>query len=140
LFLLLSVDCRSDVPVEAYVDLPSSHTRVTITRTATHPFLSRYNLRLTLQGPDNCRTETTLFPDTGYVSRRNLYSTPSGILYVVGQFDARAIDRVRCTITLMEFRHLERTVTFLGSFDEGDDGKWVFLPASQRRELAFEKL
>ena len=138
--VLLFLGCRSDVPVAAYVDLPNAHMRLTITRVGTHPFLSRYNLRLTVQGPGNCVVEATLFPDTGYVSRRNLYSTASGLLYVVGQFDARAVDGVHCTIALMEFRHLERDVTFLGSFDESEEGKWTFLPAAQRRELAFEKL
>lgn len=85
-------------------------------------------------------TEASLFPDTGYVSRRNLYVTPTGLLYVVGQFDAHVVDGARCTITLTEFRHLERDVTFLGSFDEQDQVKWSFLPAGQRRELPFEKL
>lgn len=124
----------------ASVDLPSAQMRLTITRVATHPFLSRYNLRLTVQGPGSCLAEANLFPDTGYVSRRNLYVTPTGLLYVVGQFDARVVDGERCTVTLTEFRHLERDVTFLGSFDEQEQGKWSFLPAAQRRELPFEKL
>jgi len=67
-------------------------------------------------------TEATLFPDTGYVSRRNLYVTPAGLLYVVGQFDARVVDGAKCKITLSEFRHLERDVTFLGTFDEQEEG------------------
>jgi hypothetical protein len=141
LCLLLSLlACNSDVPVSASVDLPSVQMYVTITRVATHPFLSRYNLRLTVKGPKGCMTEATLFPDTGYVSRRNLYVTPAGLLYVVGQFDARVVDGTKCKITLSEFRHLERDVTFLGTFDEQEEGRWTFVPAAQRRELPFEKL
>jgi hypothetical protein len=132
--------CNSDVPVSASVDLPWAQMRLTITRVATHPFLSRYNLRLIVKGPGGCVTDATLFPDTGYVSRRNLYVTTSGLFYVVGQFDARVVDGVRCTVTLAEFRHLEQDVTFLGSFDEQEEGRWAFLPAAQRRELPFEKL
>ena len=139
LFLTLP-GCNSDVPMPASVDLPSAQMRLTITRVATHPFLSRYNLRLTVQGPGSCLAEANLFPDTGYVSRRNLYVTPTGLLYVVGQFDARVVDGERCTITLAEFRHLERDVMFLGSFDEQEQGRWSFLSAAQRRELPFEKL
>lgn len=141
LYLLLSLfACNSDVPVSASVDLPAVQMRLTITRVATHPFLSRYNLRLTVKGPRNCLAEATLFPDTGYVSRRNVYMTPAGLVYVVGQFDARVVDGTRCAITLAEFRHLERDVVFLGSFDEQEQGRWAFLPAARRRELPFEKL
>jgi len=141
LYLLLSLlACNSDVPVPASVDLPAVQMRLTITRVATHPFLSRYNLRLTVKGPGDCSAETTLFPDTGYVSRRNLYMTPAGVIYVVGQFDAHVVDGARCAVTLAEFRHLERDVVFLGSFDEQEEGRWAFLTAAQRQELPFEKL
>ena len=139
-FLLSLLACNSDVPKSASVDLPSAQMRLTITRVATHPFLSRYNLRLTVKGPGSCFAEATLFPDTGFVSRRNLYVTPTGLLYLVGQFDARVIDGVQCTGTLAEFRHLERDVTFLGTFDELERGQWTFVPATLRRELPFEKL
>jgi hypothetical protein len=80
-----------------------------------------------------------LFPNTGYVSRRNLYQAGAGLLYVVGQFDARVIDPRQCTITLVEFRTLDRYVTFLGSFDENEQKRWTYFPASQRPELPFEK-
>jgi len=139
--LFLSIlACNSDVPVAASVDLPPVKMRLTITRVATHPFLSRYNLRLTVNGPGTCFAEATLFPDTGHVSRRNLYVTSTGLLYVVGQFDARVVDGARCSVTLAEFRHLDRDVTFLGTFDDQEQGGWAFVPAAQRRELPFEKL
>jgi hypothetical protein len=141
LSLLLSLlACNSDVPVAASVDLPSEKMRLTITRVASHPFLSRHNLRLTVNGPGSCFAEATLFPDTGHVSRRNLYVTSRGLLYVVGQFDARMVDGARCTVTLAEFRHLDRDVTFLGTFDDQEQGRWTFVPAAQRGEVPFEKL
>jgi hypothetical protein len=62
-----------------------------------------------------------------------------GVLYVVGQFDARVVDPLHCTITLAEFRTLNRYVTFLGSFDENEQKQWTYFPASQRPELPFEK-
>src|SRR5262249_42756493 len=105
-----------------------------------HPFLSRYNLRLIVKGPGSCFTEAILFPDTGFVSRRNLYVTRTGLLYLVGQFDARVIDGAQCKVTLVEFRHLEPDVTFLGTFDELERGQWTFVPAELRRELPFEKI
>ena len=134
------VACNSDVPVPASVDLPSAQLRLTITRVATHPFLARYNLRLTLGGPGGCSSTADLFPDTGYVSRRNLYQTPDGVIYVIGQFDARVVDGARCTVALSEFRHLERDTIFLGSFDIDPDGRWTYIPADQRPERPFEKL
>jgi hypothetical protein len=137
--LLLLTACNSDVPVSASVELSPDQVRLTITRVATHPFLSRHDLRLRLVGPGDCSSETELFPDTGYVSRRNLYQTRAGLLYVVGQFDARVIDPLHCTITLAEFRALDRYVTFLGSFDENEQKQWIYLPASRRSELPFEK-
>ena len=137
--LLLLAACNSDVPVPASVEFSPDQVRLTITRVATHPFLSRHDLRLTLGGPGGCSSETELFPDTGYVSRRNLYQTRAGLLYVVGQFDARVIDSLHCTITLAEFRALDRYVTFLGSFDENEQKRWTYFPASQRSELPFEK-
>ena len=66
--------------------------------------------------------------------------TPAGVIYVVGQFDAHVVDGARCAVTLAEFRHLERDVVFLGSFDEQEEGRWAFLTAAQRQELPFEKL
>ena len=137
--LLLLAACNSDEPVPASVELSADQVRLTITRVATHPFLSRHDLRLTLGGPGGCSSETELFPDTGYVSRRNLYLTRAGLLYVVGQFDARVIDPLQCLITLAEFRTLDRYVTFLGSFDENEQKRWTYFPAGQRPELPFEK-
>ena len=138
LFLLL-VACNSDEPVPASVEFSADHIRLTITRVATDPFLSRHNLRLAVEGPAGCSMEETLFPNTGYVSRRNLYQAGAGLLYVVGQFDARVVDPFHCTITLAEFRTLDRYVTFLGSFDENEQKRWTYFPASQRSELPFEK-
>ncbi len=138
LFLLLAA-CSSDVPVPASVEFSADHARLTITRTATNPFLSRHDLHLTFKGPGSCSVEVELFPNTGYASRRNLYQAGVGVLYVVGQFDARVIDVPHCTVTLAEFRSLDRYVTFLGSFDENEQKVWTYFPASQRPELPFEK-
>lgn len=140
IFLLLSlVGCRSDTPQPATVEVPSAGMRVTVTRVASHPFLARYNIRLRIDGPDGCRASSDLFPDTGGVSRRNLYYTSAGLLYVIGQYDARVIDPRSCVITLSEFRFLEARRSFLGSFDE-DEGQWMFLASEQRAERPFEAL
>lgn len=138
LFLLLAA-CSSDVPVPASVEFSADHVRLTITRTATNPFLSRHDLHLTLKGPGSCSVEVDLFPNTGYASRRNLYQAGVGVLYVVGQFDARVIDVPHCSVTLAEFRSLDRYVTFLGSFDENEQKVWAYFPANKRPELPFEK-
>jgi hypothetical protein len=138
LFLLLAA-CNSDVPVPAAVEFSADQVRVTITRTATTPFLSRHDLHLTFKGPGGCSSEVELFPNTGYASRRNLYQAGVGVLYVVGQFDARVIDVKHCTVTLAEFRTLDRYVTFLGSFDENEQKVWTYFSANQRSELPFEK-
>jgi len=137
--LLLLAACNSDVPVPASVEFSADQVRLTITRTATNMFLSRHDLRLTLEGPGGCSIEEALFPNTGYASRRNLYQAGAGVLYVVGQFDARVINVPHCTITLAEFRTLDRSVTFLGSFDENEEKRWTYFPANQRPELPFEK-
>ena len=131
--------CNNDVPVPASVEFPADQVRLTITRLATNPFLSRHDLHLTFKGPGGCSLEVELFPNTGYASRRNLYQAGVGVLYVVGQFDARVIDVPHCTVTLSEFRTLDRFVTFLGSFDEDEQKRWTYFPASQRPELPFEK-
>ena len=138
LFLTLAA-CNSGEPVPASVEFSADHVRLTITRVATDMFLSRHNLRLRVEGPAGCVTEAELFPNTGYASRRNLYQAGVGVLYVVGQFDARVVDPLHCTITLAEFRTLDRYVTFLGTFDENEQKQWTYFPASQRLELPFEK-
>ena len=139
LLLIMLTACNSDVPVPASVEFSADQIRLTIIRLATNPFLSRHDLHLALVGPGECSIEEELFPNTGYASRRNLYVTRTGLLYVVGQFDARVIDAQHCTITLAEFRTLDRSVTFLGSFDENEEKRWTYFPASQRPELSFEK-
>jgi hypothetical protein len=136
---LLCVACNSNDPEPASVDIPSAQTQLTIIRVATDPFLSRHSLTLRVEGTGGCSSSTELFPNTGYVSRRNLYQAGAGLLYLVGQFDARVIDSVHCTINLAEFRTLDRYVTFLGSFDENEQKRWSYFPASQRSELPFEK-
>ncbi|HEY6262035.1 MAG TPA: hypothetical protein VIW47_10610 [Nitrospiraceae bacterium] len=138
MFLFLAA-CNSGEPVPASVEFSADQVRLTITRVATDMFLSRHNLRLRVEGPAGCVAEAELFPNTGYASRRNLYQAGVGVLYVVGQFDARVIDPLHCTITLAEFRTLDRYVTFLGSFDENEQKRWTYFPASQRPELPFEK-
>ena len=139
LLLLFLYGCRSDTPQPATVEVPSAGTRVTVTRVASHPFLARYNLKLRIDGPNGCRASMELFPDTGGVSRRNLYDTPAGLLYVIGQYDARVIDPRRCAITLTEFRFVEARRSFLGSFDE-EEGRWMFVSREQRAERPFEAL
>jgi len=131
--------CNNTAPEPASVDIPSAQAQLSIIRAATDPFLSRHSLTLRVQGAGGCSTSTELFPNTGYASRRNLYQVGAGVLYVVGQFDARVIDVPHCTVTLAEFRALDRYVTFLGSFDENEQKQWTYFPASQRPELPFEK-
>ena len=88
LVLLLSA-CNSDRPEPAEFDLPSAGLRLNLTRLATHPFLSRYRLTLRIEGPRGCSVTSELFPDTGYAGRRNVYQQPSGVITVLGQYDAR---------------------------------------------------
>lgn len=138
IFLLLFLSsCRSDTPQPATAEVPSTGMKVTVTRVASHPFLARYNLTLRIDGPHGCRASMELFPDTGGVSRRNLYEIRGGLLYVIGQYDARVIDTQSCVITLSEFRFLDPRRSFLGSFDE-EEGRWMFLPRERRVERSFE--
>jgi hypothetical protein len=121
------------------MQLASAKLRLTIVRTATDPFLPRHNLTLTVEGEGGCSSTTELFPDTGYASRRHVYLAAKGMVYVVGQFDARVIDSHNCRTTLSEFRHLDRDVVFVGSFDENGEGRWAYFSAAQRPERPFEK-
>jgi hypothetical protein len=136
---LLSSACNSGTPEPAYVDFTSAKLRVTIVRTATDPFLPRFNLTMTVTGEGGCSSATELFPDTGHAGRRNIYLAPRGLVYVVGQFDARIIDPRSCRATLSEFRHLEREVVFIGSFDEDGERRWRYFSAAERPERPFEK-
>jgi hypothetical protein len=138
--LLLITACNSDVPVSAVTEVTPSGFHVTVTRVATHPFLARFNLTLTVSMLSSCSATSELFPDTGGVSRRNLYLADSGRLYVIGQFDVRRFDAQKCRIELIEFRSLEPNMTFIGSFDVDGMGNWTFLPAHARTERPFEKL
>jgi len=113
---------------------------VTVTRVATHPFLARFNLTVTVNSSTGCSASGDLFPDTGGVSRRNLYRADSGQLYVVGQFDVRRFDDQRCLVELIEFRSLDSGMHFLGAFDTDNEGHWTFLSAKERPERLFEKL
>ena len=138
--LFVMAACNSDIPVSAVAEVVPPGFHVTVTRVATHPFLARFNLTLTVSMVNNCSATSELFPDTGGVSRRNLYLADSGRLYVVGQFDVRRFDAQQCRIELIEFRSLEPNMTFVGSFDVNAMGKWTFLPAHTRAERSFEKL
>jgi hypothetical protein len=136
---VLVAACNRSAPEPASVDLPSTNLRLTLVRTATDLFLQRFNLTLKVQGVNGCSTSTDLFPDTGYSGRRNVYLAGKGMIYVVGQFDARVIDPEDCRATLSEFRHLDRQVVFLGSFDVDSEQRWTYIPASQRPEIGFDK-
>ena len=131
--------CNSDVPVSAVAQI-SSGVEVTVTRVATHPFLARFNLKVTVRAPGGCSAASELFPDTGGVSRRNLYRGTAEQLYVIGQFDVRRVDAPHCRIELMEFRSLEAGLTFLGSFDVDAESRWTFLPVDVRPERPFQPL
>lgn len=136
---LLCAACNSGVPEPASVEIASAQMRLTIVRVATDPFLSRHSLTLSMTGSGDCSVSSELFPDTGYASRRNVYAAANGVVYVVGQFDARVIDPKSCRITLSEFRHLDREVLFVGSFDEDREHRWTYLPSAVRPEQPFEK-
>jgi hypothetical protein len=135
----LSTACNSSTPEPVSMEIPSAKLRLTIVRIATDPFLSRHMLTLTVEGNGGCSSLTDLFPNTGHVSRRNIFLAPKGMVYVIGQFDARVIDSHDCQTTLSEFRHLDREVVFLGSFDEDKERRWTYIPAAERPELPFEK-
>lgn len=137
--VLVGTACNSNVPEPASVDIASAGLRLTIVRMATDLFLQRFNLTLNVKGASGCSSSTELFPDTGYAGRRNVYQASQGKVYVVGQYDARVIDSRSCLTSLSEFRHLDRDVTFLGSFDQDDGKHWTYVPAIQRPELPFEK-
>jgi hypothetical protein len=132
--------CNSDVPVSAITRVTPPGFTITVTRVATHPFLSRFNLALMVSTAGGCSTTSELFPDTGGVSRRNLYLGTSDRLYVVGQFDVRRFDPQKCLIELIEFRSVEGGLKFIGSFDIEPSGQWVFQTASTRSERPFEPL
>ncbi len=131
---VLAAGCNSSAPEPATAKIPAANLQLTIVRVATDPFLPRYNLTLSIQGSGGCASSVDLFPDTGHTGRRNVYLAAGGLIYVVGQFDARVIDVAACRITLSEFRHLDRNVVFLGSFDETTDRGWTYVPASDRPE------
>jgi len=121
------------------METPGYGLRVMVTRVATHPFLARYNLQMRIERRDGCVATSELFPDTGRAGRRNLYLTESGAVLVVGQFDARVLRRDHCMIQLIEFHQLERTQTFLGTFDLDGRKRWSFLPPDVQSERPFEK-
>ena len=131
--------CNSNIPETASLELAVVQLRLAIVRTATDPFLQRFTLTMNIQGPGGCRSSTELFPDTGYAGRRNVYMAAKGRVYVVGQYDARVIDTQNCQTSLAEFRHLDRDVIFLGSFDQNQEKQWTYVSALQRPELPFEK-
>jgi len=137
--VLLSMGCNSSAPEPASMEIPWAQVRLSIVRVATDPFLQRFNLTMHVTKSGGCSSTTELFPDTGYAGRRNVYQSMNGLLYVVGQYDARIVDSQTCQTTLSEFRHLDRQVVFLGSFDQNDAHQWIYVPATQRPELPFEK-
>ena len=138
--IALLTGCNSDRPAIASTQVLPHGYSVTVTRVATHPFLARYNLSLKVVTRSGCSAASELFPDTGGVSRRNLYLAPSGRLYLVGQFDVRRFDEKPCRAELIEFRSLETGLTFLGSFDVDGTGRWSFFSSAVREEQPFEKL
>ena len=137
--ILFTTACNSDVPISATTDVVPPGFHVDVTRVATHPFLARFNLKITVSTRTGCSATSELFPDTGGVSRRNLYRADSGHLLVVGQFDARRFDEQSCRVELVEFRSLDAGMTFLGAFDVDDKGNWAFISAAERGERVFEK-
>lgn len=137
--LFFSVGCNSNTPEPASAEIDSARLRLTIVRMATDPFLQRFNLTMKVQGTEGCFSSSELFPDTGYAGRRNVYQAAKGMVYVVGQYDARVIDSQTCRARLSEFRHLDRDVVFLGSFDQDEEKRWRYFSSSQRQELPFAK-
>ena len=135
----LSAGCNSSTPEPVSMEIPSAKLRLTIVRMATDPFLSRHVLTLKVEGEGSCASSTELFPNTGHVSRRNVFLASKGMIYVVGQFDARIINPGDCQTTLSEFQHLDRDVVFIGSFDEDRERRWIYYSAADRPELPFEK-
>ncbi len=137
--LVFGLGCNSNIPEPASAEIGSAHLRLTIVRLATDAFLQRFNLTMKISGAEGCSSSTELFPDTGYAGRRNVYQAANGMVYVVGQFDARVIDSLTCRTSLSEFRHLDRDVVFLGSFDQDEEKRWRYFSSAQRPELPFAK-
>lgn len=135
----LIAGCNSSTPEPVFMEIPSVKLRLTIVRMATDPFLSRHTLTLKVEGEGICTSSTELFPNTGHVSRRNVFLASKGMIYVVGQFDARIINPRDCQTALSEFQHLDREVVFIGSFDEDKERRWTYYSAADRQELPFEK-
>ena len=128
--ILFTTACNSDVPVSATTDVVPPGFHVAVMRVATHPFLARFNLKVTVSTTTGCSATSELFPDRA----------KSGQLFVVGQFDVRRFDERSCRVELVEFRSLDAGMTFLGAFDVDQKGNWRFIPAAERAERLFEKL
>jgi hypothetical protein len=138
--LWLLAGCNSDVPVPAVARIAPSGAEITVTRVATHPFLARFNLTLMVKSGRDCVVTGDLFPDTGGVSRRNVYRGSADRLYVIGQFDVRRFDPHGCRIELIEFRTVESGLLYAGSFDIDVTGHWTFFPPEMRSERPFSPL
>ena len=136
----LLAGCNSDVPVSAVAHIAPPGVEVTVTRVATHPFLARFNLKLMVTSAGDCAVMSDLFPDTGGVSRRNVYRGTADRLYVIGQFDVRRFDPRSCRIELIEFRTVEGGLQYAGSFDTDVSGHWTFFPPEMRSERPFSPL
>ena len=137
--VLMLTACNNDRPEPAGVELSTARVRLSIIRTATHPFLARYRLTLLIEGPPHCKATAELFPDTGYAGRRNLYQRGSGTFIVLGQYDARVIDLSDCSVHLIEFQSLTEQGTYLGTFDVDGQKRWNYFPSEIRAERPFEK-
>jgi hypothetical protein len=130
--ICLSCSYSTEEEVAAFVD-PASNLRVIVTRTP--PFLGRSaDMSISAGGELHAIHGDPGF--SGTACRTNLYRLGPITFLIRGILWNFTVDVT--TKRLTDYSK-DKSGEFIGSFDEDASGKWRFIPASERRELAISK-
>ena len=118
---------------EATAKFPDSASQIIIQLEPMHPYLAEYRRTLVLRKNGALDQHVEMFPDSGGYSRTQLYRLPGGLFLLRGFFDSFKIDLANSSF-VADSETGAIVGTYLGAFDDTDDGKWLFIDASHSPE------
>jgi hypothetical protein len=127
---------KSRFAVEAVYQIPGTYEEIVVERRAAHPFLAEYDRELIFRIGVREFARMTTAADSGGYCKMKLYSTSPSNYLLCGELshDAYILDVTGRRIRDVGYEERFFRPTYIGVFDNDENGSWRFISANQRAE------
>lgn len=127
---------RSRFAVKAVYQIPGTYEEIALERRAAHLFLAEYDRELVFRIGGREFARKTTAADTGGYCKMKVYRTSPTNYFLCGELshDAYILDVTDRSIRNVGYEERFFRATYIGVFDNDENGPWRFIAANQRAE------